>query len=84
MKKKFNQLFKLFNTVLSWILISPIKFYKYVISPHLGHHCRYEPTCSIYSISAIKKYGAFKGGYLAIKRILSCHPWGGSGYDPVE
>lgn len=45
--------------------------------------CRYSPSCSVYGITAIKKYGPFKGGWLTIKRILSCNPWGGSGYDPV-
>ncbi len=60
-----------------------IKFYKYVISPHTQRSCRYIPSCSSYSIEAIDTHGPFKGGYLAIKRILSCNPWGGSGYDPV-
>ena len=45
--------------------------------------CRYQPTCSTYSFEALKKHGLIKGLYLSIKRILSCHPWGGSGYDPV-
>jgi uncharacterized protein len=53
------------------------------ISPHLPASCRYTPTCSQYGLEAIKKYGPFKGGLLTLKRILSCHPWGGSGYDPV-
>ncbi len=60
-----------------------IKIYKYTLSPYLGHSCRYTPTCSTYSIEAIEKYGPFKGGKMAIKRIASCNPWGGSGYDPV-
>ncbi len=60
-----------------------IKIYKYTLSPYIGHSCRYTPTCSTYSIEAIRKYGPFKGGKMAIKRILSCNPWGGSGYDPV-
>jgi hypothetical protein len=49
----------------------------------LGPKCRYTPTCSEYTVQALKKHGLFKGGWLAIKRISSCHPWGGSGYDPV-
>ena len=65
------------------ILILPIKFYQLVISPILPPVCRYTPTCSNYAIQALKKHGPFKGSYLAAKRILSCHPWGGSGYDPV-
>jgi putative membrane protein insertion efficiency factor len=51
--------------------------------PCLGPSCRYTPTCSAYGLEAIKKHGGFKGGWLTIKRIASCHPWGGSGYDPV-
>jgi uncharacterized protein len=65
------------------ILIIPIKIYKYLISPILPNACRYSPTCSEYAVEALKKHGPFKGLYLAIKRILSCNPWGGSGYDPV-
>jgi len=60
-----------------------INVYKYTLSPFLGQSCRYSPTCSTYSIEAIEKYGPFKGGWMAIKRIASCNPWGGSGYDPV-
>jgi putative membrane protein insertion efficiency factor len=69
------------------ILIFPfvflIRFYQIVISPLTPATCRYSPTCSQYSLEAFKKYGIFKGGWLAIRRIFSCHPWGGSGYDPV-
>lgn len=61
-----------------------VKFYKYMISPLLPMACRYTPTCSQYAEEAIKKYGAFKGSVMAIKRIGRCHPWGGSGYDPVK
>jgi putative membrane protein insertion efficiency factor len=69
------------------ILIFPfvvlIRFYQIVMSPILPASCRYSPTCSHYTLEALKKHGLFKGGYLGIKRILSCNPWGGSGYDPV-
>ena len=65
------------------VLIAPIQVYRYAISPLLPATCRYTPTCSQYAIKAIKKHGPFKGSYLAAKRIGSCHPWGGSGYDPV-
>jgi len=65
------------------IFIGIIRFYQMAISPHLPASCRYTPTCSQYGLEAIKKYGPFKGGFLTLKRILSCHPWGGSGYDPV-
>ena len=66
------------------LLIKLIKIYKYLISPLLGNSCRYFPTCSEYSIEALKTYGLFKGLLLSVKRILSCHPWGSGGLDPVK
>ena len=57
--------------------------YKKSLSPLLGPRCRYVPTCSQYALEAIKKHGPWKGGFLALKRFFSCHPWGGDGYDPV-
>jgi putative membrane protein insertion efficiency factor len=60
-----------------------IKVYQWILSPWIGRQCRYTPTCSQYGIEALKKHGIFKGLYLTIRRILSCHPWGGHGYDPV-
>ncbi len=60
-----------------------IRAYQLVLSPMLGPACRYSPTCSQYAIEALQKYGIFKGSYLSLRRIASCHPWGGSGYDPV-
>ena len=60
-----------------------VRFYQYFISPLLGSNCRYTPTCSHYTVEALKTHGVFTGGWLSIKRILSCNPWGGSGYDPV-
>ncbi|HPN36802.1 MAG TPA: membrane protein insertion efficiency factor YidD [Melioribacteraceae bacterium] len=71
------------NLILAYPLILLIRFYQMFISPVLPPSCRYTPTCSAYTLEALKKYGFFKGGYLGAKRILSCHPWGGSGYDPV-
>ncbi|CAI8215664.1 MAG: Putative membrane protein insertion efficiency factor [SAR116 cluster bacterium] len=69
------------------ILILPlvvlIRFYRGYISPLTPPSCRYTPTCSAYSLEALQKHGLFKGSWLAAKRILSCHPWGGSGHDPV-
>ena len=69
------------------LLINLIKGYRYLISPLLGNSCRYLPTCSEYSIEALKTYGFFKGCYLSLKRIFSCHPikflGGGEGFDPV-
>jgi len=64
-------------------LIGLVKLYQYLISPLTPATCRYQPTCSHYTVEALEKHGLFKGGKLAIKRIFSCHPWGGSGYDPV-
>lgn len=60
-----------------------VKIYQYTISPLLPMSCRYNPSCSVYSIQALKKHGPFKGFYYSVKRVLSCHPWGGSGDDPV-
>ena len=65
------------------ILIIPIKSYQILISPLLGPSCRFTPTCSQYAVEAIQKYGPFKGSWLAFKRIIRCHPWGGCGHDPV-
>ncbi len=64
-------------------LILLIRIYQVTLSPYIGRNCRYTPTCSNYGIEALKKYGAIKGGWLTFKRVLSCNPWGGSGYDPV-
>lgn len=69
--------------MLAKILLGLIRFYQYALSPMLPPRCRYQPTCSQYAIEAVSKYGALKGGWLAAKRISRCHPWGGSGYDPV-
>ena len=61
----------------------PVYFYRSCISPLTPPSCRFRPTCSQYMIEAVKKHGPFKGLWLGIKRICRCHPWGGSGYDPV-
>ncbi|RYG30028.1 MAG: membrane protein insertion efficiency factor YidD [Chitinophagaceae bacterium] len=63
--------------------IGLIRLYQVMISPWLGKQCRFTPTCSQYGLEAFKKYGPLKGGYLTIKRILRCNPWGGHGHDPV-
>ena len=67
----------------TFLLLLPGYFNKYCISPMTPASCRYTPTCSEYAVQALKKHGPVKGLYLAVKRILRCHPWGGSGYDPV-
>ena len=74
--------------ILTKLLIKIIKGYKYLISPLLGHSCRYFPTCTEYSIDALKEFGFVKGLFMSIRRILSCHPikflGGGEGFDPVK
>lgn len=74
---------KIFHKIFSTILLGLVYFYRYCISPLKPPTCRYTPTCSEYAILAIKKHGPLKGAYLATRRILRCHPWGGHGYDPV-
>jgi putative membrane protein insertion efficiency factor len=71
------------SRVVSGLLILPIRFYQIVISPHIGNCCRFEPSCSQYFIEALRMHGVFKGSWLGVKRILRCHPFGASGYDPV-
>ena len=74
---------KLIKWVLGAIFLIIIKIYQYFISPLTGASCRFTPTCSQYGVEAIKKYGPFKGGWLTLKRIGRCHPWGKHGYDPL-
>jgi len=64
-------------------LLGLVWLYRYAISPLLGANCRFQPSCSEYAAEALRRYGGFKGGWLMLKRIGRCHPWGGSGYDPV-
>lgn len=72
------------NKILAAPLIFMVRFYQVCLSPLKGAGtCRFTPTCSQYALEALRKYGPFKGSWLAIKRICRCHPWGGSGYDPV-
>ncbi len=72
-----------FKKVLGNFFVLLIKIYQSVISPILPSSCRYTPTCSQYGVEAIRKYGPFKGGWLTLKRIGRCNPWGGHGHDPV-
>lgn len=80
---RLKQVISIIRKCISAIFLIPIYFYRYCISPLTPPTCRFTPTCSQYTIEAIKKHGPIKGLILAIKRILRCHPWGGSGYDPV-
>jgi hypothetical protein len=78
-----KMLLNILKGVVGAVFIVLIRIYQYFISPLTSASCRYTPTCSQYAVEAIKKYGAFKGGWLTIKRIASCNPWGGHGHDPV-
>lgn len=69
--------------MLARALLLLIRGYKVGISPYLPPACRYTPTCSDYAAEAIRRYGSARGSWLAVRRLLRCHPWGGSGYDPV-
>jgi putative membrane protein insertion efficiency factor len=71
------------SRLLAWPLLALVGLYRLLISPWLGNNCRFDPSCSAYAVEALREYGAFRGTWLAIKRIGRCHPWGASGYDPV-
>jgi hypothetical protein len=72
------------NAFLKTLVILPIRFYQYAISPLLGaNKCRFQPTCSHYMVGAIEEWGVLRGVWMGLKRIGRCHPWGGHGYDPV-
>ncbi|WP_081824632.1 membrane protein insertion efficiency factor YidD [Flavobacterium seoulense] len=73
----------MFSKIIIFPFIVLVRFYQLVISPLTPASCRFTPTCSAYMIDALRIHGLFYGGYLGLKRILSCHPWGKSGYDPV-
>ena len=76
-------IFSFIKNIFANFFIAIIKIYQIFISPLLPPRCRYTPTCSQYGVEAIRKHGALRGGWLTSKRIVSCHPWGGHGYDPV-
>lgn len=65
------------------LLVGAILVYRYTLSPWLGPRCRFLPSCSAYALEAVQRHGAWRGGWLAVKRLCRCHPWGGSGHDPV-
>ncbi|MEL7211810.1 MAG: membrane protein insertion efficiency factor YidD [Pseudomonadota bacterium] len=70
-------------TPLAWVFSLPVRAYRTVFSPIVGHNCRYQPTCSAYALEALRTHGGLKGAWLTLRRIGRCHPWGGMGYDPV-
>ena len=70
-------------TLGAWIFSLPVRFYRVVFSPWVGHGCRFQPTCSAYALEALEKHGGLKGSWLTLRRIARCHPWGGSGIDNV-
>jgi hypothetical protein len=78
-----NRVLKKIFQILAIPLIILIKIYQVLISPLIPPSCRFTPTCSQYALEALKKYGILKGSWLGFRRIIKCHPWGGSGYDPV-
>lgn len=69
--------------LIAWPLLALVWVYRHAISPLLGANCRFQPSCSEYADLALRRFGAFKGGWLTLKRLSRCHPWGGSGLDPV-
>ena len=77
------KIINILSRFVTWLLLIPVYIYRGAISPLFPPSCRYTPTCSRYTIEALKKHGPIKGSYLSAKRILSCNPWGGFGYDPV-
>jgi len=70
-------------TLAAKLLSLPVRAYRLLLSPWVGNSCRYQPTCSAYALDALEKHGAVRGAWLAVRRIARCHPWGGSGFDPV-
>lgn len=68
---------------IAYVLSLPVRAYRVLLSPLVGKNCRYDPTCSAYALEALERHGALKGSWLAIRRIMRCHPWGGSGVDDV-
>ncbi|MBN8293025.1 membrane protein insertion efficiency factor YidD [Rhodobacter sp. NTK016B] len=67
----------------AWLVSLPVRAYRLLLSPWVGHGCRFQPTCSAYAMEALSMHGAVKGGWLTLRRLAACHPWGRQGYDPV-
>ena len=69
--------------VLHGLVLAPVYVYRYCISPFTPGSCRFQPTCSAYSVAAVRRHGVWRGGWLSLRRLARCHPWGGAGYDPI-
>lgn len=82
-RSRWQRFANICKRIFAWPLLMLVKFYRACISPLLPSSCRFTPTCSAYALEALTKYGPIKGSWLTIRRLLRCHPWGGSGYDPV-
>jgi putative membrane protein insertion efficiency factor len=76
-------LLKILSGIATSVVLVPIRAYQWLISPLLPASCRYQPTCSTYAIEALRRHGLLRGLAITVKRLMRCHPWGGSGYDPV-
>ena len=72
-----------FHSVMRFLLLLPLRVYRVALSPLLPPRCRYAPSCSAYAVEAVERHGVIKGTALAVRRVMRCHPWGGSGFDPV-
>ena len=83
LRRKIIMLLRSIEKLIKIILLGFVYAYRLLISPLIGYPCRYTPSCSEYSLQALKIHGAYKGFYLTTRRLLRCHPWGGRGYDPV-
>ena len=79
----FKTMVRALGRLLAWPLLGLVALYRIAVSPWLGVNCRFEPSCSAYAVEALRVHGAFRGTWLTARRIARCHPWGGSGYDPV-
>lgn len=77
-----NHIFRTLLSIPAWLLIGLVRLYQWLISPALGRRCRFEPSCSVYFIESVRKYGAIRGALRGIWRICRCHPWNPGGYDP--
>jgi len=81
-ERHLNTTFRMFSSIPGLLLIAVVRAYQFAVSPLLGRHCRFEPSCSVYFIESVRKHGAIRGGWRGVCRICRCHPWNPGGYDP--